>query len=55
MPNSTELADMNRAADEQEKCVQELEDRLFLEQLRLAALKSARQRMLRRIISDEPT
>ena len=43
-----ELAGLNLALDRQEKVVKQFEDRLFLEQLRLAGLKSATDRALRK-------
>lgn len=45
-----ELAGMNLALENQEKVVKELEDQLFLEQLRLASLKAARDRALRKAV-----
>jgi hypothetical protein len=45
---ATELAGMNEALRHQEKVVKQLENCLFLEQLRLASLKAARDRALRR-------
>lgn len=54
MANKTaELGGINLAIDRQQKIVKELEDRLFLEQLRLAALNAARERALRQtMLSD---
>jgi len=49
----SELAGVNEALRRQEKIVKQVEDSLFLEQLRLAGLKAARDRALRRsILSD---
>jgi len=48
-----ELAGVNIALGRQEKIVKELEDRLFLEQLRLAALNAARERALRQTMLSE--
>jgi len=51
MVNKTnELSGLNLAVDEQEKILKELEDELFLEQLRLASLKVARERALRKAV-----
>lgn len=47
---ASELTGLNLAIKHQEKRVKQLEDRLFLEQLRLASLKAARDRALRREI-----
>lgn len=44
---ATELAGVNLALERQERVVKQLEDQLFLEQLRLASLKAARERALR--------
>ena len=41
-----ELAGINQAIERQEKIMKELEDKLFVEQLRLAGLKAARSRAL---------
>jgi hypothetical protein len=46
--NTSELAGLNLAIDRQLKIVKEPEDRSFLEQLRLATLKVAGERVLRR-------
>ena len=50
-----ELAGLNLAIERQEKIVKGLEERLFLEQLRLASLRAARETALRQEIlsSDE--
>ena len=49
MRNETsELAGMNLALERQERVLKELEEQLFVEQLRLASLKVARERALRR-------
>jgi hypothetical protein len=49
-PKKAELSGINAALDYQEKTVKELEDRLFLEQIRLASLKAARESALRRSV-----
>ena len=49
-PKRDNLGGVNEAIEDQEKTVADLEDRLFLEQLRLAALSGSRQRMLRRTL-----
>jgi len=46
-PVGSELAGINKALQRQDKIVKELENHLFLEQLRLASLKAARDRALR--------
>lgn len=46
----SELGGLNLAISRQLKIIKELEDKLFLEQLRLSALKAARERALRREI-----
>ena len=49
----SELAGVNEALQRQAKIVKELENHLFLEHLRLASLKAARDRALRAaILSD---
>ena len=56
MRNETsELAGTNLALERQERVLKELEEQLFVEQLRLASLKVARERALRREVlsSDE--
>lgn len=47
MRKASELAGLNLAIERQEKVLKQLEDELFLEQLRLASLKAARERALR--------
>ena len=42
-----ELAGVNLALERQERVVEELEEQLFLEQMKLASLKVARERALR--------
>ena len=42
-----ELAGLNIAIERQGKILKELEERLFLEQIRLASLKATRERALR--------
>ena len=49
-PKKTNLGGVNEAIEYQEKTVADLEDRLFMEQIRLAALSGTRQRILRRTI-----
>jgi hypothetical protein len=49
-PKKAELLGINTALDYQEKTVKELENRLFLEQIRLASLKAARESALRRSV-----
>lgn len=51
MANKTsELSGLNLAIERQEKVLKELEDELFLEQLRLASLKAARDKPLRKAV-----
>ena len=49
-PKKNNLGGVNEAIDDQEKTVVDLEDRLFLEQIRLAALSGTRQRILRSVM-----
>lgn len=44
---ASDLGSINRLVESQEHTVRELEERLFLEQLRLASLRSTMQRVLR--------
>lgn len=45
---NSELAGVNLALDRQDRLIKQLEDELFLELLRLASLKAARDRALRK-------
>jgi len=46
------LAVLNSIIDREEKLIEQLEERLFLEQLRLASLKATRERTLRQEITS---
>ena len=48
--NKPILGGVNEAIEYQEKTVADLEDRLFMEPIRLAALSGTKQRILRRTI-----
>jgi len=50
----SELAGINKALQHQDEIVEELENHLFLEQLRLASLKAARDRALRMAMLSDP-
>jgi len=51
MPNEmSDLAVLNSLISREEKLIKQLEERLFLEQLRLASLRSARERAIRQEI-----
>ena len=50
----SELAGINKALQRQDKIVKELENHLFLEQLRLASLKAARDRALHMAMLSDP-
>jgi len=50
----SELAGINKALQRQDKIVKELENHLFLEQLRLVSLKAARDRALRMAMLSDP-
>lgn len=53
MPNEmSDLAVLNSLIDREEKLITQLEERLFLEQLRLASLKAARERAIRQEIVE---
>ena len=49
----SELAVLNSIIDREEKLIKQLEERLFLEQLRLASLKVARERILRQEVTSD--
>ena len=49
----SELAALNSIIGREEKLVKQLEERLFLEQVRLASLKATRERILRQGITPD--
>jgi len=51
----SELAGINKALQRQDKIVKEVENHLFLEQLRLASLKAAKDRALRMAMLSDLT
>lgn len=48
-----ELAVLNSIIDREENLVKQLEESLFLEQVRLASLKATRERILRQEVTSD--